>query len=203
MRARRASTYSSSSGFSEEVQRPDHERRLPAADREPGTAGQHQRDGNRDAGSTTLQTGAGRGTTTLSTRPGAGATGPIPFGTSSIGTPGAGAAGGIIGVTSKSKDKSIRLYNGRSHYNEWAFIFTQQVQQPGVGGAGIGAPGAPGQRGQPSPGGSTFTPNGRGRGTGRGDQQSISRFARARLQREPGPARDADHTVAFARSRPR
>ncbi len=93
-----------------------------------------------------------------------------PLGTSAIGTPGAGAPGGIIGVTSKSKDKSIRLYNGRSHYNEWAFIFTQQVQQPGAG--GVGAPGVPGQRGQQpgAPGGSAFPGNGRGRGTGRGEQ---------------------------------
>src|SRR5206468_2734817 len=60
----------------------------------------------------------------------------------------------------------------RSHYNEWAFVFTQQVQQPGVG--GVGAPGVPGQRGQPqgAPGGSAFPPNGRGRGFGRGDPNS-------------------------------
>jgi type II secretory pathway pseudopilin PulG len=90
---------------------------------------------------------------------------------SPIGTPGAGAAaGGIIGVTSKSKDKSIRLYKGRTHYNEWAFVFTQQAQPPGVGAPGAGAPGAPGQRGQPqgAPGSSPFAPSGRGRGTGRG-----------------------------------
>ena len=30
--------------------------------------------------------------------------------------------GGIIGVASKSTDTSIRLYKGRSHYNEWAFV---------------------------------------------------------------------------------
>src|SRR5262249_17488819 len=45
-------------------------------------------------------------------------------GFSPIGTPGAGSTGGIIGVVSKSKDQSIRLYNGRNHYNEWAFINT-------------------------------------------------------------------------------
>lgn len=125
---------------------------------------------------------SGRGTatpgvTTLSTSPQgarggqgtAGAATPSPsfLGTSPIGSPGAGPAGGIIGVTSKSKDKSIRLYKGQSHYNEWAFVFVQQVQAPGAGGA---APGAPGQGGQPQqgPGGSIFTPDGRGRGTGRG-----------------------------------
>src|SRR5260221_5625675 len=31
--------------------------------------------------------------------------------------------GGIVGVASKSKDKSIRIYNGRTHYNEWVFQF--------------------------------------------------------------------------------
>jgi type II secretory pathway pseudopilin PulG len=59
------------------------------------------------------------------------------------GGPGA-AVGGIIGVTSKSKDESIRLFNGRNHYNEWAFMFTPQVQAPGMAVPG-GA--LPGQRG--------------------------------------------------------
>ena len=35
--------------------------------------------------------------------------------------------GGIIGVTSKSTDTSIRLYKGRSHYNEWAFVYTLRL----------------------------------------------------------------------------
>jgi type II secretory pathway pseudopilin PulG len=39
--------------------------------------------------------------------------------------------GGIIGVTSKSKDASIKLYNGRSRYNEWSFIYLQTAQRPG------------------------------------------------------------------------
>ena len=59
-------------------------------------------------------------------------------------------AGGINGVTSKSKDVSIRLYKGRSHYNEWLFVYTPQTQAPG--GAGAGAPGAPGGRGGPGGG---------------------------------------------------
>src|SRR5215831_19206582 len=59
------------------------------------------------------------------------------------GGPGGGTAGGgIMGVTSKSKDKSIRIYNGRTHYNEWQFVYVQQVQAPGAPGAG--GPGAPG-----------------------------------------------------------
>jgi type II secretory pathway pseudopilin PulG len=61
--------------------------------------------------------------------------------------PGVGAAGaafgGITGVTSKSKEQSIRLYKGRNHYNEWQFVFTPPAQAPGAGGAGVG-----GQRGR-------------------------------------------------------
>jgi type II secretory pathway pseudopilin PulG len=49
---------------------------------------------------------------------------------------------GIIGVASKSKEKSIRLYKGRNKYDEWQFVF-----------ANIGArPGVPGQPGQNRPG---------------------------------------------------
>jgi type II secretory pathway pseudopilin PulG len=75
-------------------------------------------------------------------------------------------AAGISGVTSKSKDQSIRLYNGRSHYNEWAFIHLVTVQQPGAGAPGTGAPGQPGrggQQGQP-PGGQGPLGGQRGRG---------------------------------------
>jgi type II secretory pathway pseudopilin PulG len=84
---------------------------------------------------------------------------------------GGGPVGGIMGVTSKSKDKSIRLYNGRGHYNEWAFVFTPQVQAPGAGAPGAGAPGAiPGRGGpggnSPFPGG--VGPGGGNRGAGRG-----------------------------------
>jgi type II secretory pathway pseudopilin PulG len=81
-------------------------------------------------------------------------------GISSIGTPGAGATGGVIGVVSKSKDKSIRLYNGRNHYNEWAFINTPQTQTPGAGAPG-GAPG-PGRGQRGGPGQPTTSPFGNG-----------------------------------------
>jgi type II secretory pathway pseudopilin PulG len=49
---------------------------------------------------------------------------------------------GMIGVASKSKDTSIRIYNGRTVYNEWQFIFVPTFVRP----AGQGAPGS-GQRG--------------------------------------------------------
>ena len=67
-------------------------------------------------------------------------------------------AGGISGVASKSKDESIREYNGRTHYNEWQFVFVPQVQQAGQGtgggvGGGRGNPTTGPQRGTPPPGG--------------------------------------------------
>jgi type II secretory pathway pseudopilin PulG len=60
-------------------------------------------------------------------------------------TPGSGATGGIAGVTSKSKEQSIRLYKGRNHYNEWQFTPVVRAAAPGAGGQG--APGAGGRRG--------------------------------------------------------
>jgi type II secretory pathway pseudopilin PulG len=65
---------------------------------------------------------------------------------------GATVAGGIIGVTSKSKDTSIKILNGRQKYNEWAFVHVQTSQRPGGpgGGQAPGFPGAPNQR--PGPG---------------------------------------------------
>ena len=48
--------------------------------------------------------------------------------------------GGMMGVRSKSKDESIRLYLGRNHYNEWTFIYVVS-QQPG----GPGRPRAAGR----------------------------------------------------------
>ncbi len=66
---------------------------------------------------------------------------------------GATAAGGIIGVTSKSKEASIKILNGRQKYNEWAFVHVQTSQrpgQPGGGGSTPGMPGGPNQR--PGPG---------------------------------------------------
>jgi type II secretory pathway pseudopilin PulG len=124
---------------------------------------------------------AGRGmspSTSPSTSPGTTSPGGISSGgLSPIGTPGAGGVGGVMGVTSKSKEKSIRLYNGRSHYNEWAFVFTPQQQTPGGGAPGSavpgqigGPPGQPGQRGRqgspgtPFPGGRPGGPGGPGGG---------------------------------------
>lgn len=71
-----------------------------------------------------------------------GATRPGQQGSASLSTParqatqpgangtGATGTGGIIGVTSKSTDTSLRIYNGRTKYNEWAFVYVQTAQQP-------------------------------------------------------------------------
>jgi type II secretory pathway pseudopilin PulG len=63
---------------------------------------------------------------------------------SGFGSTGIGAQGGVIGVTSKSKDESIKIYNGRTRYNEWAFVYIQTAQRPGQ-------PGTPGQTGPGPP----------------------------------------------------
>jgi type II secretory pathway pseudopilin PulG len=98
-------------------------------------------------------------------------------GTSPIGTPGnAGAVAGISGVTSKSKDASIRLYNGRGHYNEWAFVYTASTQTPGAATGAGGANNGRGQNGQqpgPTGAGGVGGRGSRGNGPGRGGQGGV------------------------------
>jgi type II secretory pathway pseudopilin PulG len=80
--------------------------------------------------------------------------------------------GGLSGVRSKSKDESIKIYQGRTHYNEWTFIYVSQ--NPGLGVPGRGQPGAIGPNGQPlgpgRGGRGVPVPDGRGvpNGPGRG-----------------------------------
>jgi hypothetical protein len=74
----------------------------------------------------------------------------------------------FIGVVSKSKDKSIRLYQGKNHYNEWAFIFVPQTQAPGAGAQGSATPGQRGERRGAGQGGQEPGSNGRRGGPGRG-----------------------------------
>jgi type II secretory pathway pseudopilin PulG len=88
--------------------------------------------------------------------------------------PGTAAVGGLMGVTSKSKEKSIRIYKGRTRYNEWAFVYTPVTQAPGgvpgTGTPGIGTPGGAGGQGRgrqgQQPAGNPFP--GMDRGGGRG-----------------------------------
>jgi type II secretory pathway pseudopilin PulG len=91
---------------------------------------------------------------------------PSPFAGGGVGQAGFGtggaatsAAGPIIGVISRSTGDSLRLYNGRGKYNEWAFVATATTQQAG---AQTGTQN-PGQRGAGGRGGEQ-TPFGRGRG---------------------------------------
>ena len=76
-----------------------------------------------------------------------------------FGATGATAAGGIIGVTSKSKETSLRVFNGRTRYNEWAFVHVQTSQRPGQPGPGAAVPGmqgGPNQRPAPQGGPAPF-----------------------------------------------
>ena len=69
-----------------------------------------------------------------------------------------GLLGGIFGVASTSTEKSLRVFNGRTKYNEWLFIPGQpriigrQAGLPTViGPGGVPAPGKPPVTGGPQP----------------------------------------------------
>jgi len=112
--------------------------------------------------------------------------------------PGGGPVGGIIGVTSKSTESSIRLYKGRSHYNEWAFIYTPPQNAPGAAAPGaipgVQGRGRGGQQGnqpiQPPFGGGGFPGRGQQGGQGRGPQGGPQNPARGNFPNPfPGPGR--------------
>jgi type II secretory pathway pseudopilin PulG len=70
----------------------------------------------------------------------------------------AGTLGGIQGVASTSEEESLRVFNGRTKYNEWLFlpgqprIVGRAPRSPGAPGVAPGAPGgAPGMP-RPAPG---------------------------------------------------
>jgi type II secretory pathway pseudopilin PulG len=84
---------------------------------------------------------------------------------SAFGTP---VSGGIMGVRSKSKEDSIRIYKGQTRYDQWAFVFTA-ANRPG-GAAGAINPGMPGGRGGQTAPGPATAPGGRGPGGQRGFQ---------------------------------
>jgi len=105
--------------------------------------------------------GAGPGASRGGMNQPGGRTSTSPFG-GSHGSPFGQSGGGIMGVRSKSKEASFRVYNGATHYNEWQFLFASVSNAPRAGAGGrAGAPGI-------GPGGSPFstTPDGRGRGAG-------------------------------------
>jgi len=84
-------------------------------------------------------------TTTTTTRP------------SAFGSPDT-VLGGFQGVASTSTDKSLRIFNGRTRYNEWIFL----PGQPRIVGRPVGPtmprPGGPFQPGRPSTPGTTTRP---------------------------------------------
>ena len=140
--------------------------------------------GQQGRGGTTPQTAATQGRGATPPAQGRGAA-PSPFtgggvgqaGFGRAGQPGVQTGGPIIGVISKSEASSLRLYNGRGKYNEWAFVATAATQQAG---APTGAQ-TPGGRGGQDPFGRGAQP-GRGRGgqppvnpPGRGFQQPGTR----------------------------
>lgn len=45
--------------------------------------------------------------------------------------PAEGLRGGVAGVVSRSTDESIRIYNGRTKYNEWVFVHGGAEARPG------------------------------------------------------------------------
>ena len=77
----------------------------------------------------------------------------MPSPTGTVVTPSSGRGGsvpgGIMGVASKSTEKSLRQYNGRGAYNEWTFIAVQRSLQAGAGAEGAQTPGGVGGRGEP------------------------------------------------------
>lgn len=115
----------------------------------------------RAGGTGTAGAGVGRGSTG---RAGFSSTTSFAQGGSGLGNP--ANAGGIVGVTSKSTEKSLRLYNGRGVYNEWVFVPVQRVTQAG------GAPGS--QTPDGASGRGTAAP-GTGLGRGRGNSPDASR----------------------------
>lgn len=123
--------------------------------------------GGAAGGSTTNTTTTGRGslltqTTQSSQNSGRGSTGGTSL-TTLVGQK-VGANAGVTGVRSKSKEKSLLVYNGAEHYNEWLFV----ARQSGAAGAG-GAGGAAGPQAQPG----QLPTGGRGqRGRGSSIQQT-------------------------------
>jgi type II secretory pathway pseudopilin PulG len=115
----------------------------------PGAPGAPGQEGtSRQPGVTPTVEQQGRGTRQPRTTPGGEVPGSRRAGQSGAQQPGFG-VGGIIGVASKSKEKSILIYKGRSKYEEWPFVFANIGAQPG-GPGGASRPGFPG--GQPRPG---------------------------------------------------
>jgi type II secretory pathway pseudopilin PulG len=115
---------------------------------------------------------AGRGGTSPGTQTGAGRSGSPGQAVAAPGSPfgsqAAGPQGGVVGVASKSKEKSIRVFDGRTVYSEWQFVWIPATTTR-TGPAGSVGPGGRGvQPGATQPGAQ------RGRGAG-GSASPVSR----------------------------
>ena len=84
-------------------------------------------------------------TTTTTTRPSA-------FGSPDL------VLGGFQGVASTSTEKSLRVFNGRTRYNEWLFLPGQPRVIGRPVGPAMGRPGGPVQPGSPGMPGATIRP---------------------------------------------
>lgn len=51
-------------------------------------------------------------------------------------------AGPIIGVASRSKATSIKELNGKSHYDQWEFVYDPRFDRPGTNGIVVATPGS-------------------------------------------------------------
>ncbi len=91
----------------------------------PLLAGQPAPGAPAGAGGPPGPTGPGRGTTPAGRGSALTQPGQVPGGVGAV----AGAVGGIQGVVSKSKAKSIRIFNGRNVYNEWAFVYVRRSRR--------------------------------------------------------------------------
>lgn len=105
-------------------------------------------------------------------------------------TPGVvGTPGGLIGVVSKSTNASIRVYNGQTHYNEWAFVAQVVTNRPGAPpGAQLPGGGRGGPAGVPPRGGPNGPPLSGGRVGPGGEGGSGSRGGPP-MPTGPGPRR--------------
>ena len=135
------------------------------------TPGQNAEENTEGNGQTTTP---GQGTSFAAAGPGApGAFGSVNGANST--NPQVFGGGPIVGVASTSKDKTIRIFNKKSHYNEWQFIYDPTTDrggllttpnQPSLQGA-TSIQGAPGTTGAPGnstgisgqPGGFGIQPN--------------------------------------------
>jgi type II secretory pathway pseudopilin PulG len=132
--------------------------------------------GTTGTGGSTATTGTGGSTFGLQNgRAGVGTSAGFGLGAGVGAGPGGTVPGGIMGVTSTSSAKSLRLYNGRGVYNEWTFVPVQRNLTAGGGGQGADTPGRGGRGGRGNqtpgrggdgarPGSDSFRPGGPGGG---------------------------------------